>query len=67
MRRAGPLGLALTAYDLYCRLPPAQRRRVLDLTLTHGPRLAARAAKAYGSARRRPYQDGRRFQEEPEG
>src|SRR6266571_306373 len=32
-RRAGPLGLALSAWDLWRRLPPKQRKQVLALAL----------------------------------
>ena len=41
--RPGPVGLALTLYDVWRRLPPRQRRQVLDLARKHGPRVAARA------------------------
>ena len=44
-RRAGPVGLILTAYDLWRRLPPKQRQQLLDATRRHGPRLASRAAQ----------------------
>jgi hypothetical protein len=50
-RRAGPLGLALTAYDIYRRLPPKQRKQVLDLARKHGPKVASQAMKA--ASRRR--------------
>jgi hypothetical protein len=50
-RRAGPLGLALTAYDIWRRLPPKQRRQILDVTRKHGPRVAARFVNG---AKRRP-------------
>jgi hypothetical protein len=50
-RRLGPIGLALTAYDLWRRLPDAQRRQLVDATRKHGPRLASQALKR---ARRRP-------------
>lgn len=46
LRRAGPLGLALTLYDLWRRLPPKQRKQVLQATRKHGPKLAAKAVKA---------------------
>jgi hypothetical protein len=49
-RRLGPIGLALTAFDLWRRLPDKQRRQVLDATRKHGPRLAAKALQR----RRRP-------------
>jgi hypothetical protein len=44
-RRAGPIGLALTAYDIWRRIPPAQRRQILAATRKHGPRLAATAVQ----------------------
>jgi hypothetical protein len=44
-RRAGPIGLALTAYDIWRRIPPAQRRQILTATRKHGPRLAATAVQ----------------------
>jgi hypothetical protein len=47
-RRVGPLGLALTAYDLYRRLPPKQRKQVLALARKHGPTVAGHAVKAVG-------------------
>jgi hypothetical protein len=50
-RRIGPIGLALTAYDIWRRLPAAQRRQLLDATRKHGPRLASQALKR---TRRRP-------------
>lgn len=50
-RRAGPIGLALTAYDIWRRIPPAQRRRILAATRKHGPRLAASAVKRGRAAR----------------
>jgi hypothetical protein len=54
-RRAGPLGLALTAWDLWRRLPPRQRKQVLDLARKHGPKVAARVLHATAAYRaRRP-------------
>ncbi len=53
-RRAGPLGFALTAWDLWRRLPPRQRKQVLDLARKHGPKVAARALKATAAYRNRP-------------
>ncbi len=44
-RKAGPLGLALTAYDIWRRIPPKQRKQILDATRKHGPRIAAQAIK----------------------
>ena len=51
-RRAGPVGLLLTAYDLWRRLPQKQRRQLLDATRKHGPRLASKAAQRRRSAKR---------------
>jgi hypothetical protein len=50
--RVGPLGLALTAYDVWRRLPPRQRKQVLDLARKHGPRVAARVLQMRKNARR---------------
>jgi hypothetical protein len=50
-RRAGPIGIVLTLYDLWRRLPPKQRKQLLEATRKHGPRMAAKAMKA---RRRRP-------------
>jgi hypothetical protein len=40
--RPGPIGLAITLYDVWRRLPPKQRRQVLDLARKHGPKAAAK-------------------------
>jgi len=40
-RRAGPVGLALTAYDVWRRIPKRQRRQIIAATRKHGPRVAA--------------------------
>jgi hypothetical protein len=50
-RRAGPLGLVLTAYDIWRRLPKKHRRQILEATRKHGPRVAA---KVMNGARQRP-------------
>ncbi len=50
-RRAGPVGLALTAFDLWTRLPPAHRRRLIKATRKHGPKVV-RAAVMTAAARR---------------
>jgi hypothetical protein len=51
-RRAGPLGLALTAWDLWKRLPPKQRKQLLEAARKHGPTIAKRLAEAQRRARR---------------
>jgi hypothetical protein len=54
-RRLGPVGIALTAWDIWLRLPPKQRRQVLNVALKHGPKVASRVLKATARARsRRP-------------
>ena len=45
-RKAGPLGLALTAYDIWRRIPPKQRKQILVATRKHGPRIAAQVIKS---------------------
>jgi hypothetical protein len=50
-RRAGPIGLALTAWDIWRRLPPKQRKRFVALARKHGPRVAAQLVQA-GKRRR---------------
>jgi hypothetical protein len=50
--RAGPVALALTAYDVWRRIPPAQRRQLIDATRKQAPRAAA-AAIAYWRGRAR--------------
>jgi hypothetical protein len=44
-RRAGPIGIALTALDVWRRLPPAQRRQIIDATRKQAPRAAATAIR----------------------
>jgi hypothetical protein len=39
--RPTPFGLALTAFELWQRLPARQRRQVLRVTRTHGPKVVA--------------------------
>jgi len=51
--RIGPLGIALTAYDVWRRLPPRQRKQVLDLARRHGPRVAARVLEMRRTSRRK--------------
>jgi hypothetical protein len=44
-RRAGPLGLALTAWDLWRRIPPKQRKQLLRAARRHGPKIVETARK----------------------
>lgn len=52
-RRVGPLGVALTLWDIWRRLPPRQRRYLVKQARTHGPRLAKQAAAAAAAQKRR--------------
>jgi hypothetical protein len=49
-RKIGPIGVALAAYDIWRRIPPHHRRRLIAEARKHGPRLA----KAAVDRRRRP-------------
>jgi hypothetical protein len=52
-RRLGPVGLALTAWDIWRRLPPRQRKQILNVARKHGPKVASRVLKASARARTR--------------
>jgi hypothetical protein len=54
LRRPGAFGVALTLYDVWRRLPAAQRKRILDAARTHGPRVASRAYELRRRPPRRP-------------
>jgi len=54
IRRAGPLGLALSAYDLWKKLPEAERRKVLEQVRTKGPKVAATAVRLARGLRAKP-------------
>jgi len=49
----GPVGLALTAYDVWRRIPKRQRRQIVAVARKHGPRAAAALAKRTSRARLR--------------
>jgi hypothetical protein len=49
--RIGPAGVALTAWEVWRRLPPSQRKRILKQVRKHGPAVAAMAVR-YASKRR---------------
>ena len=52
-RRLGPVGTALTLWDIWRRLPPRQRRWVMNQVRAHGPRIAKQAIQAQKNRRRR--------------
>jgi hypothetical protein len=51
--RPTPWALTIAAWDIWRRLPPAQRRQLLILARKHGPKLAARATEAATNRRRK--------------
>ena len=53
LRRPTPWALTLVMWDIWRRLPPAQRRQLMRAARKHGPKLAARAAKAATDRRRK--------------
>ena len=44
-RRFGAIGIALTAWDLWRRIPPRHRKTIIKQARTHGPRIAAHIVK----------------------
>ena len=42
-RKMGPVGVALTAFDIWRRIPKKQRRQIIAQARKHGPRLARAA------------------------
>ena len=44
-RRIGVWGVAVTAWDLWLRIPPAQRKRLIAQARTHAPRIAREALR----------------------
>jgi hypothetical protein len=51
--RPTPWAVAIALWDVWRRLPPQQQRMVMKLARKHGPKLAARAAKAAATRTRR--------------
>jgi hypothetical protein len=51
--KIGPVGLALTLWDVYRRLPPRQQKMVRDLARKHGPKVAARALQLRRSMKKK--------------
>jgi hypothetical protein len=41
-RRFGAIGIALTAWDIWRRIPPRHRKTIIKQARKHGPTLAAR-------------------------
>jgi hypothetical protein len=51
-RRAGPVGLVFTAWDIWRRIPPRHRKTIVKQARKHGPRIAARVIQAQQQRRR---------------
>ena len=45
LRRLGPVGVALTAYDVWRRIPVRQRKRLLAAARRRGSRIAAQLGR----------------------
>jgi hypothetical protein len=52
-KAVGPVGMALTAWDVWRRLSPQQRRWITAQARTHGPRIAKQAWAAQQAKRNR--------------
>ena len=52
-RRTGTIGLALTAWDIWRRIPKQQRRAIVRQARKHGPRLASKLMEQQQRRRRR--------------
>ena len=51
IRSAGPVGLALTAFDLWRRIPAQQRKQIAREVRKHGPRIVAQAVRSVRDVR----------------
>ena len=49
-RGAGPIGLAISAYDVWRRLSPRQKKIVIAQVKRHGPKIAGQAVRSARSA-----------------
>jgi hypothetical protein len=46
LRRTGAVGLALTMWDVWRRIPPRHRKTILKQARKHGPKVAKRVMQA---------------------
>ena len=46
LRRTGAVGLALTMWDVWRRIPPRHRKTILKQARKHGPKVAKRVMHA---------------------
>jgi len=52
--RPGAVGIAITVFDVWRRLPPKQRKLVLDMARTHGPKAASKLIQLQRNRRGKP-------------
>ena len=50
--RPGPVGIALTLYDVWRRLPPKQRQQAFELARKHGPAVVKQVSKIRNARKR---------------
>ena len=53
LRRVGPIGVALTMWDIWRRLTPKQRQWVMEQARQQGPRIAKQALDAQKKHKKR--------------
>ena len=53
--RPGPVGVAITLYDIWRRLPPRQRKLAIQLARKHGPRAASKLIQMQRTRRGRKF------------
>jgi hypothetical protein len=51
--RPGPVGVAITLFDLWRRLPPKQRKLAIQLARKHGPKAAKKLMQVQRARRGR--------------
>jgi hypothetical protein len=49
--RPGPIGIAITLWDVWRRLPPKQRKQALQLARKHGPKAASKVLQMQRAVR----------------
>jgi hypothetical protein len=52
-RRVGAIGIALTAWDIWRRIPPRHRKTIIQQARKHGPPLVVRILQGSRSRRAR--------------
>ena len=52
-RKAGPVGLVLTAYDVWKKLPKERRKQIVEQVRKNGPTVARGAASVAKAAAKR--------------